>query len=256
MISIDLILTTYNDLAGARVLEHDLSLYSQKFNNVIIVDDYSSDGTYEYLRKIVNEFSNISIFRTRKNSGRPSVPRNLGIRNAKSRHITFLDLGDRLPLSYIEHVIAQLAIDEDVVYSGVKFTTPSPLQFEQNRREKTLTSYVIPKWLLKFKMWVLLSGLTLKKEVAAEIGFAVEFHEDWHFIQKIARKHKIVQVHCPILYNQGSVNLSPSKLKQLARVYSRHRRVSFIVAFFFLANAKFLQELTTKMTQIEWKRIE
>ena len=66
------------------------------FENIelVLVDDNSTDGTKEILKELSQEYDNIKIIFLDENSGSPSKPRNVGIKEAKSDYIMFLDNDD------------------------------------------------------------------------------------------------------------------------------------------------------------------
>jgi glycosyltransferase involved in cell wall biosynthesis len=61
---------------------------------MIIVDDCSSDGSYEITTEYANRDSRIKVYRTEHPSGSPVGPRNIGIQKAAGRYIAFLDSDD------------------------------------------------------------------------------------------------------------------------------------------------------------------
>lgn len=61
---------------------------------VIIVDDCSTDGTWEIVSNYANRIENMQAVSLLENSGGPSKPRNLGISLSRSEYITFLDGDD------------------------------------------------------------------------------------------------------------------------------------------------------------------
>ncbi|WP_371231524.1 glycosyltransferase family 2 protein [Pseudomonas sp. QE6] len=61
---------------------------------LIIVDDCSSDGTYDFIHERYSSESRIKLHRLDKNSGSPAAPRNFGLRQALGRYIAFLDADD------------------------------------------------------------------------------------------------------------------------------------------------------------------
>lgn len=74
------------------------------FENIelIIVDDASTDSTIEILKGYEKNFPNIKCFYQNENTGTPSNGRNIGIDNASSKYVMFLDLDDRYHHSMCE----------------------------------------------------------------------------------------------------------------------------------------------------------
>lgn len=72
------------------------SLKSQTHKNWewLIVDDCSTDNSWEVLQKIAQTDQRVRIFRLSKNSG-PSVCRNKGLDEAKGEYVSFLDADDQ-----------------------------------------------------------------------------------------------------------------------------------------------------------------
>ena len=72
------------------------SVINQSCKNweLIIVDDMSTDGTYEDVREYIDPFNNIRLVRMDSNSGSPSGPRDLGVSISNGRYIGFLDADD------------------------------------------------------------------------------------------------------------------------------------------------------------------
>ena len=82
------------------------SLNNQTYKNfeVIIIDDYSTDGSYEEVYKYAKNSSlAISVFRADKNMG-PGNARNIGINAAKGEWITFIDNDDWVDIDMIEKI--------------------------------------------------------------------------------------------------------------------------------------------------------
>ena len=72
------------------------SLKNQTYQNfeVIIIDDSSTDDSYEKMIKYVNELEiDVKVYQTEKNSG-PGVARNIGMSKANGQWITFIDNDD------------------------------------------------------------------------------------------------------------------------------------------------------------------
>lgn len=67
----------------------------------IIVDDQSTDGSFEFVEALTANEPRIKVFQTQKNSG-TAVARNIGLKHASGRYITFLDSDDLLDSNYLE----------------------------------------------------------------------------------------------------------------------------------------------------------
>ena len=66
------------------------------FKNIelIFVDDYSTDNSRQIIKSYSNNYSNVKSILLNENSGFGGLPRNVGIQNANSEYIMFLDSDD------------------------------------------------------------------------------------------------------------------------------------------------------------------
>lgn len=97
------ILTCYNRI---RYIEKCVdAILRQTFSDfeLIIIDDCSSDGTYEMLYSFKDE--RISIYKTQFQSGSPSTPRNIGLKFAKGKYLAFCDSDDFYNLNHLENAL-------------------------------------------------------------------------------------------------------------------------------------------------------
>ena len=71
------------------------SVLAQSYSNweLLIVDDCSTDGTYELAKEYSEKDCRIKVFRNEKNCG-AAVSRNKGIQNSKGQYVAFLDSDD------------------------------------------------------------------------------------------------------------------------------------------------------------------
>lgn len=63
---------------------------------VLFIDDLSTDNSYEILKEYEKQNDFVKVIQLDVNSGSPSKPRNVGIKEAKGEYVTFLDADDWL----------------------------------------------------------------------------------------------------------------------------------------------------------------
>jgi glycosyltransferase involved in cell wall biosynthesis len=88
---VSIVIPTYNRLKFLEARINELLLQTYKDIEIIVVDDYSNDGTNDYLQLKRGEDSRIKIISCQSNSNNVSIPRNIGISYAKGEFITFAD---------------------------------------------------------------------------------------------------------------------------------------------------------------------
>lgn len=104
----------------------------------IIVEDNSSDNSFECISKLIKNDKRVRLYRTQRNSG-SAVARNIGLKKSDGRYITFLDADDLLDDSYIENQLAFMKLNGPIVSSGYRRKT-----------EKTCTVF-IPSQIITYK---------------------------------------------------------------------------------------------------------
>lgn len=97
---VSIITPNYNSLSFIK--ETFLSVVNQSYKNWewIIVDDCSTDGSYEYIKNLIRNYNNIFLYRLDKNSG-SAVARNFALRKSNGKYISFLDSDDILDYGYL-----------------------------------------------------------------------------------------------------------------------------------------------------------
>jgi biofilm PGA synthesis N-glycosyltransferase PgaC len=88
-----IIIPCYNEgETVGETIKHILNMkYPRDMIEIIIVDDCSSDNSWQIIQSYAKRYNNIRIFKTEKNSGRAAVPRNIGIMKARGKYILTID---------------------------------------------------------------------------------------------------------------------------------------------------------------------
>jgi glycosyltransferase involved in cell wall biosynthesis len=115
MPTVSVIIPTYN--RGYIVTRAIKSILSQSFADfeIIIVDDGSTDNT----REVAESFKDSRIKYTYKTNGGVSSARNVGMAQAQSEYVAFLDSDDTWPPDFLKIMVARLDKDKDF---GIAYT--------------------------------------------------------------------------------------------------------------------------------------
>lgn len=120
---ISVIIPLYN--AEKYIRQCLISVLSSKFKDyeVLVVDDCSTDNSVAEVKKLLPHFDGrLKILSTEKNSGGAGIPRNIGIKNATGKYVTFIDNDDMiLPTALGYFVFLAETYEADVVYSEKYF---------------------------------------------------------------------------------------------------------------------------------------
>ena len=84
-------------------LENVLKQIDIEEDEIILVDDGSSDNSNKICKDYQNRYNNIKFYSI-SNSG-PSKARNIGIQEAEGKHLFFLDIDDSIEDDYIEQLL-------------------------------------------------------------------------------------------------------------------------------------------------------
>ena len=111
------------------------SVLSQTFSNWewIIVDDCSTDGSFEYIKELTKGDSRIIVLQTPSNGG-SAVARNIGLKHATGKYITFLDSDDLLDPNYLECQLEFIKDNGPLISAGYRRQT-----------EHTCTDFFVPE---------------------------------------------------------------------------------------------------------------
>ena len=217
---------------------------------IICIDDCSTDRTSQVLESLRSETGILSIYKTESRSGRPSIPRNIGIEKSSGEILMFMDADDVLPIDYLEKCLSYVT---DKQFAGsLKHTFKSsvpPSDFYNDQRGK---SFRVPKLMLYSKNMFSMSGLLVKRSCLKNVKFENSYLEDWRFLVRL-RKNNVqgLLFICPrIFYRTHDNSITPKrKIKQVKRVFLTLKRmhglnsqVFFIVGYFLFGILKIVLE--------------
>ncbi len=198
---ISVVIPTYNK--AKRLYLTLFALNNQDFNEkfeVIIVDDGSSDNTFE----VVNEFMNMEQIQYeiryiyQNNSGRATA-RNVGVKVTKGEYIIFLDDDRLVKKDYIKkHVESHESSEEDVVVLGSRYSIyissfdkkynliikqmeNNYEEFIRHSKEEYYWKKVKPAFDLEVINWITFAtgNVSIKKKTLCDVGLFNEQFTGW-----------------------------------------------------------------------------
>ena len=211
------------------------SVLSQTFKDFewIIVDDCSSDGSFEFMKNLIKDDKRIILFQTQKNGG-SAAARNIALKHAKGRYITFLDSDDLLDPNYLVCQLEFMKEHGPLISAGYR-----------RQAEHTCTNFFVSeetdyKKALKGNP---LSCLTTMydKEVIGDAFFDETYdrHEDYIFWLSILKRgikaYGNPQVLATYMLHANSKNSNKKRLvKSMYRVYHESEKFNFIKSWFYV----------------------
>ncbi|MCL2115849.1 MAG: glycosyltransferase [Methanobrevibacter sp.] len=166
------------------------SVLSQSYPNIelILVDDGSTDGTLDVLKKIKDE--RIILIKNKDNQGQTKT-RNIAIKAVKGEYITYLDSDDDWDKDYILAMMGAFfkLKDADLIYSGQRM-------FE-NRNLFSVRFAAFNKSLLRNQNYIGINTLLHSSKIFKEIGTfdeTLKRCEDWDLLERISAKFKIYSI--------------------------------------------------------------
>lgn len=136
---VSIIITSYN--IEQYIKEALFSCINQTYKNIeiICIDDYSTDQTFDILSSIKKDkINNIILYQQEYNKG-PNSARQKGVELAKGKFIFFLDGDDYIPTNAIESLVKELFNnDYDIIFGNTQV-------FIENEFKKNIGDYEVIK---------------------------------------------------------------------------------------------------------------
>lgn len=115
------IMPTYNSASylkrTLKSVEQMIGTYDDKVE-ILFVDDGSTDETVELLEKEVQHKNNYRFLVT--DHGGVSQARNIGLKNAQGKYVTFIDSDDLYTADFVVHFFEQIKQEPDIVWEDVQ----------------------------------------------------------------------------------------------------------------------------------------
>lgn len=180
----------------------------------IFVDDCSIDNSVEIIESYANKYDFIQIIRLPKNTGSPSQPRNVGMKEAKGKYLTLLDADDWLDTIGFPEFIKK--VDEDDAEFGLGQTykhTNKNITYHANFTSYKDASVLKPEEIEKIFRAVGPPGKVFKRSIVLENQIEFEhmkFGEDkLFFIELISKIKNITMSTIPVYHvNRYDENIS------------------------------------------------
>ena len=158
---------------------------------VIMVNDCSTDNSKQIIEEYCQKYDNFKSIHLDENTGSPSIPRNVGIKNASSEYILFLDADDTLVETACDFLYDTITGEDVDLVSGYLY------ELDENGQE-----YIFTYWWTKIidddkfpyrKMKEILESEELYKFQFDDIHQSPRWILDYGFYNKIYKKSLILE---------------------------------------------------------------
>ena len=217
------------------------SVVSQSFKNweLLIVDDCSTDGSPQVIAEFCAKDNRIKHFKTEKASGSPTLPRNIGIENAKGRYIAFLDSDDQWLPTKLERQIREFKEKEGavMVFSNYRKMDQFGKQHLQYVKAPAKTDY---RHLLKGNVIGCLSAMYDSRKLGKRY-FPRCGHEDYVLWLSILREGGIAYNTNTVeaLYRLRGTSVSSNKFRAMRwqwNIYTKVEKLGILKSLYYFAH--------------------
>lgn len=220
---VSVIMPCYN--AEKTISDSIKGVLSQTYSNfeLLIINDCSTDNSLDIIYHCTLIDNRIKLFSTDKNTGSPSIPRNIGIQNAHGRYIAFCDSDDIWLPTKLEEQIPLFDDETSIVYSNYE-KTDSVLH--RNKRYIIAPKQATYNSLLNGNYIGNLTGIYDTEKVGRVYQQQI-YHEDYVMWLEILKKGYIAKNTNTItaIYRESSNSFSASKIKVLKWQWNIYRKI-------------------------------
>ncbi len=209
---------------------------------VIIVDDFSTDNTRKIIKEYENKYENCKGIFLDKNSGGAGIPRNVGIKQASSKYLMFIDPDDEWAKDACEIYYNKIVeTGADFVFSHWTFVAGDKLSKTSHKYLKKEQEFVFSnneniKNYNKYYRPGMCAGIYNKKFV---LDYNIECHnelgEDGYFtLETIFNAKKIVFIEYYGYYNKLRDNNEKTSITNIRDEEKFKSRINSIYLFYKL----------------------
>ncbi|WP_439883030.1 glycosyltransferase family 2 protein [Pontibacter sp. MBLB2868] len=195
------------------------ALLQQEVTEVILVEDGSSDDSFQICQNLAVQYPNVKVLQHQKGKNRgPAASRNLGISNAQYEFVAFLDADDFYLVNRFKTAKAVFELNSDIdgVYEsiGVHDYDTMSVKMYSHIEPVAPTSLFQSLQPLGPSVWFSSNGLTVKRAIFEKCGLfdeTLQASEDTHMWFKMAAKATLLpgKIDEPVaMTNQNSSSLT------------------------------------------------
>ncbi len=191
----------------------------------IIIDDCSSDNSYEIMKKYAQSDDRVKIFKNEQNRG-VSYTRNFGVSKATGDYVALIDSDDMWECDKLQKQMSvmQMFPDTDICFTGSAFIDTKSVRSTFVFRIPTLVDY---KTLLKQNV-ISCSSVLIKRELLVKYPMAHDdMHEDYVVWLSVLKNGGVARgVDEPLLvYRVDRQSKSGNKFKSLKMGYKVYKYI-------------------------------
>lgn len=191
---VSIVIPAYN--AEKTVIETLESVVNQTYKNieVIVVDDGSSDNTFNVIKEFAKAYGNMKVL-SKNNEGLPAT-RNYGFQYVTGEYLVFLDADDLLDASYVSSCVEQYHNNSqlDIVYTQTQlFERETGLMESWDYSKESIL------WTNCFTATAMMKSENLKAIGLYDTN--LKFAEDWEmWIRMTAHFDNVYKINKPLFY--------------------------------------------------------
>lgn len=192
MSNLTIIIPIFNGSAHLKNLLYLLDFVDENLTSVMVIDDGSTDGTFDKLQEIKLNYPNLILLRNKINKGLGPT-RNKGIDQTQTPYLCFLDIDDRFLLKFNDSILKKIELNNSdfCIFSYVFKSRKKEAKIDyETLININLKNY--PKLANVFPSW---SAIYSTKFIRNnQIRFMARIYEDYDFTLHAVLKAKRISI--------------------------------------------------------------